>query len=71
MAAVSTARRGSELNTAAIPSPRRRWPSWPASSRPAADSRPGSQPVARPSSLSSLMECVSKTISIVTGAALS
>jgi hypothetical protein len=41
-----------------------RCPSWSAWTRPCSESRPGSQPVARPSSLSSVVEWVSKTSSI-------
>src|ERR671933_342936 len=46
-----------------MPSSRRRSPSALACSLPYSDRRPGSQPVATPRSLSSLVECVSKTIS--------
>jgi hypothetical protein len=53
-----------ELNTAAIPSSRRRSPSFRACRLPATDSFPGNQPVARPPSLSSVVECVSNTTSI-------
>src|SRR6266516_307634 len=59
MSAVSTARRRSELNTAAIPSSRRRSPSSRACRRPRSDRRLWLQPEATPSSLSSLMACVS------------
>lgn len=62
--AVSTARRRSEVKTAAMPSARLRSPSSAANARPRADSRPGSQPVATPRSLSSLQEWVSKTIRV-------
>ena len=42
-----------------------------ASSRPCSDSGPCVQPLASPSSLSSLMECVSNTILVLTGCSLS
>src|SRR5215471_8412380 len=67
--AVSTARRRSELNTAARSSSRRRASSSRACSRPQAESRLWVQPDAMPSSLSSLSECVSKTIVIATALA--
>src|SRR2546423_11410140 len=60
MSAVSTARRRSELNTVAMPSSRRRSPSSPACWRPRSDSRLWLHPEATPSSLSSLIACVSK-----------
>jgi hypothetical protein len=64
--AVSAARARSEQNTAAIPSACRRRPNSAACSRPNGESRPGSQPVAMPRSLSSLIEWVSKTICVGT-----
>src|SRR5437660_4258527 len=66
MSAVSTARRRSELNTVAIPSSPRRSPSSRAWRRPCSDSRLWLHPEATPSSLSSLMACVSKTTVIDT-----
>jgi hypothetical protein len=66
ISAVSAALRRSELKTVVMPSPRRRRPISTALSRPRGDSRPGSQPVAMPRSLSSVREWVSNTILIVT-----
>src|SRR2546423_15374244 len=66
MSAVSTARRRSELKTVATPSSRRRSPSSRACRRPSSDSRLWLHPEATPSSLSSLMACVSKTTVIDT-----
>jgi hypothetical protein len=62
MVAVCAARARSELKTAAMPSAPCRLPSSIAWLRPTADSAPGSQPVAMPRSLSSLVACFSKTI---------
>jgi len=61
---VSTARPRSEENTAFTPDRRRRFPSPAAWSLPRSDSRPSFQPVATPASLSVVVECVSKTISV-------
>jgi len=57
--AVSTARARSETKTAVAPSASPRGPIARANSRPCAESRSGSQPVAWPVSLSSVRECVS------------
>jgi hypothetical protein len=64
ISAVCAARRRCEVNTAAMPSSRRRRPIAAALARPRAPSRPGSHPVATPRSLSSLNAWVSNTISI-------
>src|SRR5579864_5380503 len=63
ISAVSTARQRSEAMTASTPRSRRRAPSAAAWTRPVAESLPPCQPVAMPRSLSSLVACVSKTIS--------
>ena len=63
--AVSTARPRSDVNTATIPSWRRDGPELACELRPRSESRPSFQPVAMPRSLSSLHECVSKTISML------